>query len=232
METIQRMTMLAVVLVAMAAFVQHNFHHHRTDDRLEQLTYKMLLNEQKIQDLAAHRAAETEQRLQQLEAQRKQKIEQRRQQIEPKSEKPTDNFKVVYLMVEFPHEQLDRFCLAKNIYHEARGESLLGQYAVAQVTLNRVKHSRWPNDICHVVMQPRQFSWTNRADQKWTHPNDSDWRRAQDIAAEVLDRGARVRGLESALFYHTDWVNPNWRSQNYEIAQIDTHIFYAGDRKL
>lgn len=51
-------------------------------------------------------------------------------------------------------------CLALNIYHEARGESLTGQLAVAQVTLNRISDPRYPDEICEVVYQRRQFAWT------------------------------------------------------------------------
>ena len=42
-------------------------------------------------------------------------------------------------------------CLALNIYHEARSESLAGQFAVADVVMNRVAHKRYPNTICGVV---------------------------------------------------------------------------------
>ena len=52
-------------------------------------------------------------------------------------------------------------CLAMNIYHEARGERMEGQIAVAQVTLNRAAHEEWPSTICDVVYQPKQFSWTH-----------------------------------------------------------------------
>ena len=34
-------------------------------------------------------------------------------------------------------------CLAQNIYFEARSESQAGMIAVAQVTMNRVKHPRY-----------------------------------------------------------------------------------------
>ena len=45
-------------------------------------------------------------------------------------------------------------CLAKNIYFEARGESLAGKLAVAKVTLNRTKHEDFPDSVCKVVYQP------------------------------------------------------------------------------
>lgn len=136
---------------------------------------------------------------------------------------------IEYTADPFPHVQLDRFCLAKNIYHEARGEQEIGQYAVAQVTINRVHSDRWPNDICHVVMQPYQFSWTRNQELKWTHPNDSAWIRAQQIAADVIDHGARVPALSEALFYHADHVDPSWSSSEFELATVDSHVFYKQD---
>lgn len=180
------------------------------------------------------RVNELEQRVDVLEYRANEQASQPRPQPRPQPQQhqePTPQITVVHTGHKFDHVNLDRFCLAKNIYHEARGESLLGQYAVAQVTLNRVLHSRWPNDICHVVMQPAQFSWTNDRSRRWTHPNDAAWTRAQQVAADVLDRGARVRGLESALFYHTDWVQPNWKDPQHRITQIDAHVFYAADRR-
>jgi len=50
-------------------------------------------------------------------------------------------------------------CLAKNIYFEARGENIKGQLAVGLVTINRMKDERWPDDVCGVVYQNKQFSW-------------------------------------------------------------------------
>ena len=52
-------------------------------------------------------------------------------------------------------------CLALNIYHEARGEPIEGQRAVASVTLNRTLDPRWPSTVCGVVYDPQQFSWTS-----------------------------------------------------------------------
>lgn len=63
-------------------------------------------------------------------------------------------------------------CLAQNIYHEARGEPLSGQLAVAFVTLNRTEDDRFPDSICGVVYQRGQFSWTKhkpriREEEAW-----------------------------------------------------------------
>ena len=64
------------------------------------------------------------------------------------------------------------YCLAMNIYHEARAESLAGQFAVADVTLNRVKDTRYPGSICDVVMQAKmKESWKTR---QHSHLQDSE----------------------------------------------------------
>lgn len=63
----------------------------------------------------------------------------------------------VYAQSNLPHTEVD--CLAKNIYHEARGESELGQKAVAWVTLNRTENPSFPDTVCGVVLQSHQFSW-------------------------------------------------------------------------
>jgi len=122
--------------------------------------------------------------------------------------------------------RLDIFCLAKNIYHEASVESRLGKYAVAQVTLNRVRSNQYPNTVCDVVMDPWQFSWANKKSIRWTHPKGPLWEKSKQVAENVILRGKRVMGLEDALFYHADYVRPRWRDVNYKIAQIDSHIFY------
>ena len=52
-------------------------------------------------------------------------------------------------------------CLAQNIYFEARSESQAGMIAVAQVTMNRVKHPRYPNTVCEVVKQDPTYTWAD-----------------------------------------------------------------------
>ena len=49
-------------------------------------------------------------------------------------------------------------CLALNVYFEARNDSMVGQYAVAQVVMNRVQSSKFPDDVCSVVKQSRMMA--------------------------------------------------------------------------
>jgi spore germination cell wall hydrolase CwlJ-like protein len=128
------------------------------------------------------------------------------------------------------HEELDLFCLAKNIFHEAGVEDELGMFAVAQVTINRVRNPDYPDNICDVVMQPAQFSWANDRTRRWTHPTGPKWELSKQIARKVIKEGYRVPALQAAVFYHADYVSPDWKDPNAVIAQVGTHIFYTTAR--
>ncbi len=127
----------------------------------------------------------------------------------------------------------DLNCLAKNIYHEARGEPIDGQYAVAEVTMNRVASKHYPNTVCDVVYQSNfdvirkrdvsAFSWT---ELELTAPIDRKiWERVWRIAQEVYDQQAEPRA-EGALFYHAKNIRPRWSRGKRRVASIGRHIFY------
>ena len=118
-------------------------------------------------------------------------------------------------------------CLAMNIYHEARGEVIEGQIAVAHVTLNRVDHGEWPNNICDVVYQPKQFSWTFMIEDQVPSENKA-WSQAKVIARDVMI-GNVDDPTEGATFYHATYVNPFWAEQMEISKIIDKHVFYTWD---
>lgn len=118
----------------------------------------------------------------------------------------------------------DLKCLAENIFYEAGVEPVEGKYAVAQVTLNRLRTGRWGKTICAVVHSPSQFSWTKIKDRK--SPAGPLWAQSQQVARNVLMGGIRVKPLESALMYHADYVKPKWRDPNQYITKVGQHIFY------
>lgn len=125
------------------------------------------------------------------------------------------------------HNKTDIFCMAKNIYHEAALESKLGKYAVAQVTVNRMKDPRFESGICEVVLEPYQFSWANDRRIRWTTPQGPKWEESKRIAEEVLVQGKRIHGMQTALFYHADYVSPRWARVKQKIVKIGAHIFYT-----
>ena len=122
-------------------------------------------------------------------------------------------------------------CLALNIYFESRGEPLIGQYAVAAVTLNRVVHPGFPDSICQVVMQGAelgrnrcQFSWV--CDGYGNRPRqDGAWEKARQVAFATLflDQPDPTGG---ALYFHVAWVRPNWSRVMVEVGRIGGHLFY------
>ena len=124
---------------------------------------------------------------------------------------------------DFHARSLD--CLARNVYYEARGESLAGQYAVAEVTMNRKAHPRFPSTVCEVVYQREAFSWTSLG--PLDEPVGEPWRRAQMIAAEVYydRRPARMPGV---THFHATYVKPDWSKdkQRVRVARIGKHVFY------
>lgn len=118
----------------------------------------------------------------------------------------------------------DKTCLAKNIYYEAGVENNHGKYAVAQVTINRLNSKKWGNTICKVVYSKAQFSWTLK--KKLEKPSGKAWLDSQWIAHRVLN-GERVDNLKEAMYYHADYVAPNWKNSVVKIQQIGQHIFYT-----
>lgn len=118
-------------------------------------------------------------------------------------------------------------CLARNIYYEAGVEDRLGKVAVAQVTLNRVKTGYWGRNICKVVYSPAQFSWTKVKRRAWMPNIGPSWEESKQVAAEVLDQGLRIRTLKTSLFYHADYVSPNWRDNSKRVTKVGRHIFYT-----
>jgi spore germination cell wall hydrolase CwlJ-like protein len=129
------------------------------------------------------------------------------------------------------HEDLT--CLAQNIYFEARGESINGQFAVAEVTINRVSSKRFPDTVCAVVHEKRwdairkrnvgAFSWTElKALRK---PKGMPWEQATLVAIATYDK-QEAPTVPGALFYHAERINPRWSRSKKLVATIGSHKFY------
>jgi spore germination cell wall hydrolase CwlJ-like protein len=127
-------------------------------------------------------------------------------------------------------------CLALNIYFEARGEPAEGQLAVAMVTMNRLKSRYFPNSVCGVVWQKRQFSWTH--DGKSDRPTDRRaWKLANKIARFAYQRYAKLSArLRKALditrgalhYYAPNLAAPYWAKVHAVTREIGGHVFLDG----
>jgi hypothetical protein len=127
----------------------------------------------------------------------------------------------------------EKNCLATAIYFEARGESQLGQKAVAEVVLARTRERDRPKTICGVVYEGAhnrgvgcQFSFACDGVSDKIHDRGA-WSRALRIASNTMRTGGRVNSVVgNATYYHANYVNPSWASSMIKVATIGTHIFY------
>nr|WP_245989806.1 cell wall hydrolase [Litoreibacter meonggei] len=122
-------------------------------------------------------------------------------------------------------------CLTEALYFEARGETVRGQIAVAEVILNRVSSSRFPDTVCGVIRQGTgrkfacQFTYTcDGRPEKVSEPAAFD--RVGKIARMMLN-GAPRKLSGGATFYHTTAVNPSWARKFRRTARHGVHLFYA-----
>lgn len=112
--------------------------------------------------------------------------------------------------------------LAALVCGEAGAEPYAGQVAVAQVVENRTRSQHFPNAMVEVIWQPLQFSAAN--DQQlyaWGPPTHS----CQQAAHQVITSDGHDQ-TNGALFYHADYIMPNWAQKMRPRAIIGKHVFY------
>ncbi len=148
--------------------------------------------------------------------------------------------------IEFSNQTLDYLslsdvnhqvkCLAEAIYFEARGENVIGQYAVAEVILNRVDNKQFPNSVCKVVSEGAtklhscQFSYN--CDGKPEYINDlKSYKRILKLSNMFY--GGTIRLLTGgATFYHSKDVAPSWTTKLKKTREIGRHIFYKTENRI
>lgn len=129
-----------------------------------------------------------------------------------------------------PNRTQEWECLAEALYFEARGETVKGQFAVAEVIMNRVKSKRFPNSLCAVINQGTgkkyqcQFTYTCDG-----HAEVIAEPRAYTRVGKVADAiigGKAPKLTEGATHYHTTAVRPSWSRVYKRTARIGVHLFY------
>lgn len=117
--------------------------------------------------------------------------------------------------------------LALNMYHEARGEGVDGMQMVGEVTLNRVEHPRYPNNICSVVYATEQFSWTHT--RKDHTPYETEvWEIALELAKNLVTGEIELFDNGATHFLNPNTVRriPSWARKFEQVGQIGNHVFY------
>ncbi|SDD94071.1 cell wall hydrolase [Ruegeria marina] len=122
-------------------------------------------------------------------------------------------------------------CLAEALYFEARGETVKGQFAVAEVILNRVQSERFPDTPCGVIKQGTgrkyqcQFTYTCDG-RKDVIAEKAAYERVAKVARLALD-GVAEKLTGGATYYHTTAVRPSWSRRFTQTAKIGVHVFYS-----
>lgn len=132
-----------------------------------------------------------------------------------------------------PHvfSEKEQQCLAQGIYFEARGEPVKGQAAVAQVILNRVRNPTYPNTICDVVYQNKD--WRNRCQFSFACDRITDrvrsqahWKIAREVALATTAGKIWLKEVGSSTHYHATYVRPLWARTMKKVGRIGLHVFY------
>jgi N-acetylmuramoyl-L-alanine amidase len=135
-------------------------------------------------------------------------------------------------------------CLTANIFFEARGESLQGKRAIADVTINRTKHSAFlgQDTVCKVVFAKGQFSWTTQPRKRIQKLLNEDLRGLKDkdisayhlsrkVAEEALNNEPKSRLPIAVISFHSVGILPQWAGKMKLYAKIGNHRFYSFKRK-
>lgn len=136
---------------------------------------------------------------------------------------------LLWMASVLPQHLADQTCLATTVYLEARSESTIGQYAVAEVAMRR--RDRGPNgqSVCEVVSAPRQFA-ISTTPKTFEVTDLSSWQKAWKIAGDSIDnwnlpKAQRLVYVPRADHFATTSVSTPW-SQN-RVKTIGDHAFYA-----
>lgn len=136
-------------------------------------------------------------------------------------------------------------CLARNVYFEAKNQSIAGQTAVALVTLNRATDGRFPRTICGVVSQGSiadpnkkvgkacQFSWFCSGKSNMPNKQSDEWILARQVAVDAYRM--HYKGLDitnGATHFHATYVKPGWAKTLHKVGRIDDHVFYKWDGRI
>ncbi len=129
-------------------------------------------------------------------------------------------------------------CLSEALYFEARGESVKGQFAVAEVIMNRAGHASFPNSVCGVINQGTasgrkyQCQFTYNCDGVSNKIREqAAYERVGKVASLLLD-GAPKQLTDGATHYHTKAVNPRWSRTFARTTTIGVHHFYRMPTRL
>lgn len=142
---------------------------------------------------------------------------------------------------QIPLDETDIYCLTRNAYYEAKGDSQMSQVAVTHVVLNRINDPKFPKSACDVVYQKNktdasstlcQFSWycDRRLMSRVVDPMawEESYKAVEKALKMYYHRGVDI--TDGSTFYHANYVNPGWRHLT-RVTSIGSHIYYKESEK-
>jgi hypothetical protein len=122
----------------------------------------------------------------------------------------------------------DKMCMMCNCFYEASTETDLGMKLVNDVVRTRARHKDYPRNICQVVHEDDQFSWTrSRKKRTSTIPkNRNEQATYNKCKRNVLASLNDPKGSQFAVNYHATYVNPRWARGCPVLKREKAHIFY------
>jgi N-acetylmuramoyl-L-alanine amidase len=103
-------------------------------------------------------------------------------------------------------------CLALNVFYEARNTTEIDREAVAVVALNRAQEEK--TTVCHVIAEPKQFSWTSkyrmRVPKLRNIVDRKAWEHSLAVARLVLSSKPIQQRFARVFYYHAHYVRPFW----------------------
>lgn len=126
-------------------------------------------------------------------------------------------------------DKIQQDCIVEALWHEARGESDIGLYAVLSVIVNRKNNPAFPKTFCAVLHQRGQFSYYSPKMQLNPVPKLSEQDRLQlirTISKDAAEGTFRPILLPNVLWFHSANISTKWSKNLQKDVRIDSHNFY------
>lgn len=140
---------------------------------------------------------------------------------------------LLWLASLMPQPTADRICLASTVYLEARGQSAVGQMAVAEVALRRREGGQWGNNLCAVLTARGQFALSTTP-KSYIFDNVESWERSWLVAGVAMTVWSLPPQWRVAIvpkadhFFAANTEVPSW-AKGIPLARIGDHNFYRAD---
>lgn len=134
---------------------------------------------------------------------------------------------------ELKNKQQEKQCLTAALFHEAKGEGLVGIKAVASVIENRKHNADYPGTYCKIIKQHRQFSFVlegkpiHKLEQQVKPSEKEVFALVSRVAEQVLEGRFKPTLPAKVLHYTTHAVRNQWTAKMQVVAKIGNHRFYV-----